>query len=82
MGGGVSRFDFNLALGAGVTDDSTSRGVTGSGGIGAKLFFGTWFALRLDVRDHVLQEVLVGDQHLVNDVLVTLGASMFLPFGG
>ena len=25
MGGGISRFDFNLALGAGVTDDSTSR---------------------------------------------------------
>jgi outer membrane beta-barrel protein len=82
MGGGVSRFDFNLALGAGVTDDSTSRGVTGSGGIGAKFFFGQWFAVRMDVRDHVLQEVLVGDEHLVNDVIVTLGASVFLPFGG
>jgi len=82
LGGGVSRFDFNLALGAGVTDDSTSRGVTGSGGIGTKFFFGQWFALRLDVRDHVLREVLVGDEHLVNDVLVTLGASVFFPFGG
>jgi hypothetical protein len=36
----------------------------------------------MDVRDHVLQEVLVGDEHLVNDVIVTLGASVFLPFGG
>jgi outer membrane beta-barrel protein len=82
MGGGISRFDFNLAVGAGVTDDSTSRGVTGSAGIGTKFFFGHWFALRFDVRDHVLREVLVGDEHLVNDILVTLGASVFFPFGG
>lgn len=82
MGSGISRFDFNLAIGGGVTDDSTSRGVTGSAGLGTKFFFGQWFALRVDARDHVLQEVLVGDQHLVNDVVVTLGASVFFPFGG
>jgi outer membrane beta-barrel protein len=82
MGDGISRFDFNFALGAGVTDDSTSRGATGSAGIGTKLYFGKWFAVRFDVRDHVLREVLVGDEHLVNDLLVTLGASVFIPFGG
>jgi outer membrane beta-barrel protein len=82
MGGGISRFDFNLAFGAGVTDDSTSRGVTASAGIGTKFFLGHWFALRFDARDHVLREILVGDEHLVNDVIVTLGASVFIPFGG
>ncbi len=82
MGGGISRFDFNLAIGAGVTDDQTARGLTGSAGLGTKMFIGKWFALRFDVRDHVLQEALVGDQHLVNDVIVTLGASVFIPFGG
>jgi outer membrane beta-barrel protein len=82
FGGGISRFDFNLALGAGVTDDTTSRGVTGSAGLGAKLFFGKWFALRWDARDHVLEESLVGDQHLVNDIVLTLGFSVFVPFGG
>jgi outer membrane beta-barrel protein len=82
MGDGISRFDFNVAVGAGVTDDSTSQGVTGSAGLGAKFFFGHWFALRFDARDHVLQEVLVGDEHLVNDVVITLGASVFIPFGG
>jgi len=82
MGDGISRFDFNLAFGAGVTDDSTSRGVTASAGLGAKFYFGSWFALRFDARDHVLREVLVGDEHLVNDILVTLGASVFFPFGG
>jgi outer membrane beta-barrel protein len=82
MGDGISRFDFNVALGAGITDDSTSQGVTGSAGLGAKFFFGHWFAVRFDARDHVLQEVLVGDEHIVNDIVVTLGASVFIPFGG
>lgn len=82
FGDGISRFDLNLAFGAGVTDDSTSRGATASAGMGLKFFIGKWFALRMDVRDHVLREVLVGDDHLVNDVLVTLGASVFIPFGG
>jgi outer membrane beta-barrel protein len=82
MGDGISRFDLNLALGAGATDDTTSLGVTGSAGVGAKFYFGHWFAMRLDVRDHILQESLVGDEHLVNDILVTLGASVFIPFGG
>jgi outer membrane beta-barrel protein len=82
MGDGTSRFDFNAAVGAGVTDDSTSRGVTASAGLGTKLYFGKWFAIRFDARDHVLREVLVGDEHLVNDILITLGASVFIPFGG
>jgi outer membrane beta-barrel protein len=82
MGDGISRFDFNLAIGAGVTDDSTALGLTGSAGLGAKLYFGKWFAVRWDVRDHLLREALLGDEHLVNDILVTLGASVFIPFGG
>jgi outer membrane beta-barrel protein len=82
LGSGITRFDFNLALGAGVTDDSTALGLTGSAGFGAKLFFGKWFAVRWDVRDHLLREALLGDEHLVNDILVTLGASVFIPFGG
>jgi len=81
MGDGISRFDFNVAFGTGVTDDSTSRGATASAGIGTKFYFGKWFAIRLDARDHVLREVLVGDEHVVNDVMITVGASVFFPFG-
>jgi outer membrane beta-barrel protein len=81
FGGGITHFDFNLAIGAGVTDDTTAQGVTGSAGLGLKLFFGKWFALRWDVRDHLLQEVIVGDHFLVNDVIATLGLSVFIPFG-
>ena len=82
FGSGITRFDFNIAIGAGVTDDSTSLGITGSAGLGAKLYFGKWFALRFDARDHVLSQQLVGEQHLVNDIIFTGGFSVFIPFGG
>lgn len=82
MGGGITRFDFNLALGAGVTDDAISQGLTGSFGLGTKLYFGKWFAVRVDVRDRVHSQTLLGEGHLVNDLLVTGGASIFFPFGG
>jgi len=82
MGGGISRFDFNFALGGGVTDDSTARGLTGSVGFGTKWYFGKWFGVRMDVRDHILREALVGEEHLVNDIVVTIGPSIFFPFGG
>jgi outer membrane beta-barrel protein len=81
-GDGITRFDFNFALGAGVTDDSTARGVTGSFGFGTKWYFGKWFSMRLDVRDHILRQTLLGEDHLVNDIVVTVGPSIFIPFGG
>jgi outer membrane beta-barrel protein len=79
-GGGITHFDFNAALGAGVTDDTTARGITGSAGLGTKWYFGDWFAIRMDIRDHVLSESLVGEEHLVNDVIATAGISVFFPF--
>jgi outer membrane beta-barrel protein len=81
-GDSITRFDLNFALGAGVTDDSTSRGLTGSFGLGTKWYFGKWFALRLDVRDHLLRQTLLGEDHLVNDITITAGPAIFLPFGG
>lgn len=80
LGSGISRFDFNVALGAGVTDDSTARGLTGSFGFGAKLYFGKWFGIRMDLRDHLLRQTFLGEDHLVNDIIVTIGPSIFFPF--
>jgi outer membrane beta-barrel protein len=82
MGGGITRFDFNFAFGAGVTDDSTGRGLTGSFGFGTKWYFGKWFAIRLDVRDRILKQALVGEEKLVNDISITIGPSIFFPFSG
>lgn len=81
FGGSISRFDFNMALGGGVTDNQTSLGLTFSGGFGLKFFFGEWFALRFDVRDQVLKQEVLGESRLVNNLAATAGLSIFLPFG-
>lgn len=82
MGGAISRFDFHLALGGGVTDDEISRGLMGSGGIGFKIYIASWFALRFDVRDQISAQKVLDETRLVNDILVTGGFSVFIPFKG
>jgi outer membrane beta-barrel protein len=78
--GGISRFDLNMALGGGVTDNQSARGLTFSGGFGLKLFFGDWFAVRIDLRDQVLSQELLGASEVVNNLAATLGFSVFMPF--
>jgi outer membrane beta-barrel protein len=81
FGSGISRFDLYLALGGGVTDNQTARGLTVSGGIGLKFYFGDWFAVRFDVRDQVLEQDVLGESTLVQNLVATLGMSVFFPFG-
>lgn len=81
MGGGISRFDFYVSLGAGATDTPGSVGVTGSGGIGLKFFLTEWMALRLDVRDLIhAQRAPLGEDKVVNDIAALGGLSLFIPF--
>jgi outer membrane beta-barrel protein len=80
LGGSIGRFDFYLSVGGGVTDNQTARGLTFSGGFGLKFYFGEWFALRMDVRDQVLQQELLGESQIVNNITATLGLSIFMPF--
>lgn len=76
----ISRFDLYLAFGGGVTDNQTASGLTGSFGLGFKMFFGEWFAVRVDIRDQLLQQELLGHSEIVNNLAATLGLSIFLPF--
>jgi outer membrane beta-barrel protein len=81
FGSRISRFDFLLALGGGVTDNRSARGLTGSAGFGLKFYPTSYFAVRIDVRDQILNQELLGESRIVNNVLSTLGLSLFLPFG-
>lgn len=76
----VSRFDFYLALGGGITDNSAARSLTFSGGFGLKFYPSSWFAVRLDVRDQLMNQELLGESRIVNNLLTSLGVSVFLPF--
>jgi outer membrane beta-barrel protein len=80
FGGPISRYDLYIALGSGITDNQTARGLTFSGGLGMKFYLGEWFAIRLDIRDQVLQQELLGESKIVNNIAATLGLSVFMPF--
>ena len=48
--------------------------------LGIKFYVSTWFAFRVDVRDQVLQQELLGESTIVNNIAATLGISVFIPF--
>jgi len=81
LGGKIMHFDINLSMGVGVVDSPTSRGAAGVGGIGMKLFLNKKLALRIDARDRVFQQELLDENFIVNDVSITTGLSLFVPFG-
>lgn len=81
LGGSIVRFDIHVDLGVGVVDSQTSRGAAGMGGVGLKIFMGKAAALRIDVRNRVFRQELLDEKYLVNDLAVTSGLSVFLPFG-
>ena len=80
LGGSVVHFDIHLDLGVGVVDAQTSRGAVGVAGVGIKLFAGNAVAFRIDFRDRTYQQQLLDDNFIVNDIAVTAGFSVFLPF--
>jgi outer membrane beta-barrel protein len=82
LGGAIGRFDFNVALGAGVAVEPGERGFTGEGGFGLKFYANEWLAIRLDARDYIRQmkRQSLGIEQIVNDVAVLGGLSVFIPF--
>ncbi len=82
MGGGISRYDFYLAIGGGAITQPGDIGLTGSGGFGMKFYLTEWLALRWDVRDAVHQQrrAELGVEDVVNDITATGGLSLFIPF--
>jgi outer membrane beta-barrel protein len=81
FGSRISRFDFNMALGGGITDNRSARGLTGSAGVGLKFYPTSALAIRIDLRDQLMVQELLGESRLVNNLAATLGLSVFIPFG-
>jgi outer membrane beta-barrel protein len=80
LGGTIARFDLHVDMGVGVVDSNTSRGAAGVAGLGSKLFLGEALAFRIDLRNHVFRQELLAESFLVNDLSLTAGLSLFLPF--
>jgi len=70
--------DLFAVAGAGRTMDPTVQGLTWEAGAGAKIYFNRFFAFRLDVRDFVLPQEVLGRGRITNNVTVLAGLSLWL----
>lgn len=71
--------DLFIALGAGDTINPTVQGATFDVGFGLKLYPNRFIAVRFDLRDYVLLQEAVGVQRVTNNIVGTLGLSLFIP---
>jgi len=71
--------DIFFALGAGDTFSGTVQGATFDVGLGLKIYPNRWFAVRFDLRDYLMVQEAIAVQRTTNNVIGTLGLSVFLP---
>jgi outer membrane beta-barrel protein len=71
--------DLFFVLGAGDTINSTVQGATFDVGIGLKIYPNRWVAIRLDLRDYIMVQEAVAVQRVNNNLIGTLGISLFIP---
>jgi outer membrane beta-barrel protein len=76
---GIIHGDVLFALGAGDTFNETVQGVTFDVGIGMKIYPNRWIAIRFDLRDYLMLQEAIAVQRVSNNLVGTLGISLFLP---
>lgn len=69
--------DFYLTLGGGSTDFGGDDRFTMSVGAGYRLLLTDYFALRLDVRDHLFNSELIGEEKDTHNLAYSLSATFF-----
>jgi outer membrane beta-barrel protein len=79
-GSSIVHFDVQVTAGAGVVDSALSSGIAGNGGVGFMFMVGRALALRIDLRDYVYRQELLTRRLIVNDLAITGGVSVLLPF--
>lgn len=70
--------DLFAVAGAGRTADPTVLGLTWEAGAGAKLYFNKYLSFRLDLRDFLLPEEVLGRGRITNNVTLLAGLSLWL----
>jgi outer membrane beta-barrel protein len=70
--------DLFVVAGAGRTADPTVQGLTWEAGAGAKIYFNRFLSFRLDVRDFLLPQEVLGRGRITNNVTVLAGLSLWL----
>lgn len=70
--------DLFAVAGAGRTFDPTVLGLTWEAGGGLKLYFNRFFGFRLDVRDFLLPQEVLGRGRITNNINILAGFSLWL----
>ena len=70
--------DLFAVAGAGRTADPSVLGLTWEAGAGLKLYFNKYFAFRLDLRDFLLPQEVLGRGRITNNVTILAGLSLWL----
>ena len=71
--------DVFFSAGAGHTWSGTVQGVTFDVALGLKLYPNRWLAVRFDLRDYVMVQEAIAVERVTNNIVGTLGVSVFLP---
>lgn len=69
--------DFYLILGGGSTEFGGDKWFTWNVGAGYRLFLNDWLAWRIDVRDHIFNRDLFGEDDQTNNIELSSGVSFF-----
>ncbi len=72
-------WDTYVLAGAGYTKTELGGHPTLNVGLGQRYFMSRWFALALELRDHVYNESYPAGSEIVNNVAFTAGVSFFIP---
>jgi len=70
--------DIFLVGGAGRTFHDSVQGLTWEVGVGMHLYLGQYFDLRIDVRDFIVAQEVLGKGRITNNLLVTAGLGVWV----
>ncbi|HEX3698545.1 MAG TPA: outer membrane beta-barrel domain-containing protein [Polyangia bacterium] len=71
--------DIFLVVGGGKTFHDSVQGLTWEAGAGIKLYLSRFVTMRIDVRDFLLPQEVLGRGRITNNVTVLAGVSLWLP---
>jgi outer membrane beta-barrel protein len=81
IGDSIVHSDILLAAGAGRLFHDSVQGVTFDAGLILELYTSGWLTFRFDVRDVVAVQEAVAETRLTNNIIATMGLSLWIPTG-
>src|SRR5262249_29153156 len=80
-GGGILHGDIELAVGGGRLIANSSQGLAFDAGLLMELYLFKWLSFRIDIRDVILIQDVVGEERITNNITALGGIAIWFPFG-